>query len=234
VAATVFCLLGAVFMALTVFGAVDQPSANDQAHADTGGPTSGGVVAANAASAGPASANPASANPAAAGPATGHATGVATATPGPPSGSPTASRPAAIWPWLGRWRSVATSSLPGFALEIDDDGVTGGQEQIVATETSGQCPVRYHGTIHARLDGPISTYPLDASVQLTLDATLPTGQDPKGCTLLPDPSSYLSTGGEPTRPGVIQFQVIAAIDDLAQASVIVRPGETVNLIMQRV
>lgn len=229
VAATVLCLLGAVFMALTVFGAVDQPSANDQAHADTGGPTPGGVVAANAASAGPASASPASANP-----ASGHAPGAATASPGQAPSRPLASQPAAIWPWLGRWQSIAASSLPGFALRIDDDGVTGGQEQIVATETSGPCPVRYHGTIHARLDGPISTWPLDASVRLTLDATLPAGQDPKGCTLLPDPASYQGTGGDTTAAGVIRFQVIAAIDDLAQVSVTVRPGETVNLIMQRV
>ncbi|ADP80495.1 hypothetical protein [Pseudofrankia inefficax] len=217
--AAVLCLLGAALMALTIFGAVDQPSATDQARQDTGGPAPGSAAAAIAASARPSSGRPAG----------------ATAPPGQAASGPTASQPAALWPWLGRWQSVASSPLPGFGLRIDDQGETGGQEEITATETSGTCPVRYHGTVHTRLDGPISTWPLDASVRLTLDAVLPAGQDPKGCALLPDPAFYAAgTGGELTSPGVIQFQVIGAIDDLAQARVIVHPGEPVALILQRV
>jgi hypothetical protein len=209
VGAVVLCLLGAALMALTIFGAVDQPSATDQARRDAGGPAPGSAAAAIAASARPSS---------------GRAPAGATAPPGQASSSPTASR----------WQSVSTSPLPGFGLEIDDQGETGGQEEITATETSGTCPVRYHGTVHTRLDGPISTWPLDASVRLTLDAVLPAGQDPKGCALLPDPSFYAAgAGGELTSPGVIQFQVTGASDDLAQARVIVHPGEQVALILQR-
>ncbi|WP_157489011.1 hypothetical protein [Pseudofrankia sp. DC12] len=204
VGAAVLCLLGAALMALTIFGAVDQPSATDQSRRDSGRPAPGGASVAGAAAA-----------------------------PATPSGSPTAGRLAAIWPWLGRWQSVASSPLPGFGLEIEDQGVTGDREEITATETSGTCPVRYHGTVRAPRDGPISAYPTDASVDLTLDASLPAGQDPKGCALLPDPSSYADAGGTLTSPGVIRFQVTGAIDDLAQARVIVRPGESVALILQR-
>jgi hypothetical protein len=200
--AAVLCLIGAALMALTVFSAVDQPSPTEGPSAAR--PTPAGTARAS--------------SPAVAGPA---------ATPAGQSSGPPAS-----YPWLGHWGSVASSSLPGFSLRIDDAGPVGDQEQIVATEPSGHCPVDYRGLVRARPDGP-GTYPIDASARLTLDAVLPAGQDPSGCTLLPDPSSYGGSGAEPASLGVIQFQVIAAIDNLAQASVVVHPGQTVNLIMKR-
>jgi len=210
IGSALLCLLGAALMVLTVLGAVDQPSASDRAAGDSGGRAQGDAAAPTAKparSGGPAAA----AQPA----------------------SPSPSRRAAFWPWLGRWQSAAGSALPGFGLRLEDAGEVAGQEQITATETSGSCPVRYHGTTRLWPQGPLATYPLGASVRLTLDASLPAGQDPNGCVLRPDPASYTLAGNELTSPGVIEFEVKGALDDVAQAWVSVHPGELITLIMNR-
>jgi len=207
IGSALLCLLGAALMVLTVFGAVDQPSASDRAAGDSGGRAQGDAAptAKPARSGGPAA----------------------------QAASPSPSRRAAFWPWLGRWQSAAGSALPGFGLRLDDAGQVAGQGQINATETSGSCPVHYHGTTRVWPQGPLATYPLDASVRITLDASLPVGQDPNGCVLRPDPASYTLAGGELTSPGVIEFQVIGALANVAQAWVSVHPGELVSLIMNR-
>jgi hypothetical protein len=146
---------------------------------------------------------------------------------------PATDAPRGMWPWLGRWQSVSGSPLPGFRLEIDDAGAAGDQERIVATEPSGRCPARYSGTTGVPLGGPLVSYPMDTSVRLTLDATLPAGADPKGCTLLPDPAFYAGAGGDRTSPAAIQFQVIGAVNDLALVSVTVHPGQTIAIRMTR-
>jgi hypothetical protein len=130
--------------------------------------------------------------------------------------------------WLGEWVSGATSLLPGFALTVRDDGPAGRQERIVATQTSGSCPVRYEGLVTG---GSGATE--DAAGDLVLDAHLPADADPSGCALLPSRSSYTAAGGESTSAAAIRIAVTGAAGDLAQAWVVLRPGQTVGLTLNR-
>ncbi|MBL7517977.1 hypothetical protein I6A84_07535 [Frankia sp. CNm7] len=151
-----------------------------------------------------------------------------------PSHSPPAGGQIPAWPWVGTWEAEPDSPLPGFGLDVVDAGPSLGGERFTATETSPACPVRYRGTAFAPPDRANGPSPPGPSEQLVLDAYIPAGQDPGGCTLLPAPSYYWLAGAELTRSGAIRIQLVDADGTLARASVTVRPGETRTILLRRV
>jgi len=152
----------------------------------------------------------------------------------PPAASSgaTAVTRAGRWPWVGRWRANEDAPRSGFGLRIVDDGPVDGEERFTATETSGSCPVHYRGTAATWLDDSGPAYPHDV-YGLLLDAQLPAGADPAGCTLLRDRVFYGPGSAEPTSRGTIRIEVTGSAGDAARARVMVRPGDALTVILHR-